>query len=455
MRRFGSFELVARLGRGGSAEVWRALWRGPHGFVREVALKRLLPERLADPKLRASLLTEARLAARLTHPNVAQVLEVIEAAGEPAIVMELVDGCDVRTLMRALSRFGPPSPGLGAFVAHEVCRALGAAHAERPPILHRDVSSTNVLVSREGTVKLADFGIGKALEEAEGDGGTASIKGNLGYMAPEQLARAALGPSADVYAAGVLLWEMLTGRRLLSAALAVDEAAEARLRPIVAPSTVSAAVPPELDAVVARATALDPRARFVDGAAMAEALVASMHQLGFGATQLAALVRDHAPPPPESEPMRHTMTGGAEVIDDAATELGGAPDLPVPRRVPWVLVAALAGGAAIGAWLAWPRPVAVTPVGAAPLAVPFAAPPSVAPPSVAPPSAAPPSVAPPVAAPITATPTAATPIVEPLPSSRVTRARPHRRSPSPPSPAPPANQAPDFVDGKLVNPFKH
>jgi tRNA A-37 threonylcarbamoyl transferase component Bud32 len=448
MRRFGPFELVARLGRGGSAEVWRAILRGPHGFTREVALKRLLPERLADAKVRDSLLTEARLAARLTHPNVAQVLEVVEAAGEPAIVMELVDGCDLRTLMRDLVRLGgPPPPGLGAFVAHEVCRALGAAHAERPPILHRDVSSTNVLVSRDGTVKLADFGIGKALEEADGDGRTASLKGNLGYMAPEQLARAPLGPSADVYAAGVLLWEMLTGRRLLSAALALDEAAEARRRPIVAPSTVSAAVPPELDAVVARATAHDAQARFVDGAAMAEALAPWMHQLGFGPTRLAALVRDHAPPPPEAEPVRHTMTGGAQAIDDAATEVdaaaainAGARDLPAPRRVPWLLVAALTAGAALGVWLAWPLPVAeVPPPPAAPVRT----------------TAVPAPLAP---TPLARTPIVATPIAEPRSTSRtparVAHPKPARTPPAAAPASPPPAKAPDFVDGKLVNPFK-
>ncbi|HEX9103875.1 MAG TPA: serine/threonine-protein kinase, partial [Polyangia bacterium] len=271
MRRFGEFELTARLGRGGSAEVWRAVHRGAHGFARTVALKRLLPERLADDRLRASLLDEARLAARLTHANIAQVLELVEAGGEHAIVMELVDGCDLRTLLKAMAPVGPPPPGLGAFVVHEVCRALGAAHATRPPILHRDVSTTNVLVARTGAVKLADFGIGKALAEAATDG-TASLKGNLGYMAPEQLARAPVSPATDVYAVGVLLWELLTGRRLFSAAFELAAASEARQRPIPPPSTLNAAVPPALDAICARATAPSPAERWRDGAAMAQAL---------------------------------------------------------------------------------------------------------------------------------------------------------------------------------------
>ena len=118
-----------------------------------------------------------------------------------------------------------------------------------------------MLVARIGAVKLADFGIGKALEEASTDG-TASLKGNLGYMAPEQLARAPVSPATDVYAAGVLLWEMLTGRRLFAAAFELAASAEARTRPIAPPSTINPAVTPALDAIVARATAIAPGERW-------------------------------------------------------------------------------------------------------------------------------------------------------------------------------------------------
>jgi serine/threonine protein kinase len=422
MRRFGQFELAARLGRGGSAEVWRAVQRGAHGFERTVALKRLLPERLADDKLRRSLLDEARLAAPLTHANVAQVLEVVEAGGEYAIVMELVDGCDLRTLMKAMARLGPPAAGLGAFVAHEVCRALGAAHTTRPPILHRDVSTTNVLVSRTGAVKLADFGIGKALEEAATDG-TASLKGNLGYMAPEQLARAPVSPATDVYAAGVLLWETLTGRRLFAAAFDLAASAEARQRPVPPPSTVSAAVPPALDAVCARAMALAPAERWSDGAAMARALEPHVHALGFGPTQLAALMQDFAPPPVEDEPARHTMTAAgatATVVDPTVVD---PPRPEPPRRARFLVAAALGAAAGLGAFVAWPGHVE---------------------------ELAPPQRAAEVASP------APRPLAAPLPPA-----------PPPPAPslmehaqmehahkAPPKKAAtPDLVDGKLLNPF--
>ncbi len=414
MRRFGELELLARLGRGGSAEVWRAVYPSAHGVARTVALKRLLPERLADAKLRVALLDEARLAARLTHVNVAQVLELVEAGGEHAIVMELVDGCDLRALLRALAPLGPPPPGLGAFVAHEVGRALGAAHALRPPILHRDVSTTNVLIARTGAVKLADFGIGKALAEASTDG-TASLKGNLGYMAPEQLARAPVSPATDVYAAGVLLWEMLTGRRLFAAAFELAASVEARARPIAPPSTVNPAVTPALDAIVQRATATAPGDRWSDGAAMARALEPEVHALGFGPTQLATLMRDFAPPPVEDEPQRHTVTvGGA-----TATIVDPPSAAPVPRRAPFTIAAALALSAGLGAFAAWPSHVEE-----------LAPPPHAVPVAPVPPR--------PIATPL---PTAGT-----QPTTAQKASSVHKVAPKKPA-------TPDLVDGKLLNPF--
>jgi eukaryotic-like serine/threonine-protein kinase len=407
MKQFGPFDLESRLGRGGSAEVWRATRRGPHGFARAVAVKRLLPER-RNPHLVRALLDEARLAARLSHRNVAQVLEVIDVGGEAAIVMELVDGCELRALVQSLGRRGPPPPGFGAFVTHEVARALAAAHAERPPILHRDVSPTNVLVSRGGEVKLADFGIGKALAD-DGDDVTGSFKGNLGYMAPEQLARAPLSPASDVYAAGALAWELLTGARLFPA---FDAAARART--VEPPSRRNAAVPPELDAVVLRALSPSPRDRFADGGELADALAPLVHRLGFGETQLAAAMLDVAPP--DDDGARHTQTNAPAPAPPSSS--------PPPPRRPLALL--LIGGAALAgvvAFFAWPRPIA----------------------SLPPP---PPSHQTPTPLPIAATlPPPPTPSSPPTPTT------------SPPS-TPPKKSArkhpgakPTLVDGKLVDPF--
>ena len=224
--------------------------------------------------------------------------------------MELVDGCDLRSLLRALAPLGPPPPGLAAFVAHEVARALGAAHAMRPPILHRDVSTTNVLVARTGAVKLADFGIGKALEEASTDG-TASLEGQprlhgagaararAGRSGDRRLRRrrAALG---DAHRPAPLRRRVRAGR--------VGGGAHRVRSPLRRRSTRRCT--PALDAICARATAHLPAERWSDGSAMARALEPELYAFGFGPTQLAALMRDFAPPPVEDEPRRHTMTAG-------------------------------------------------------------------------------------------------------------------------------------------------
>jgi serine/threonine protein kinase len=454
MRRFGPFELEARLGSGGSAEVWRAARHGPHGFARAVALKRLLPERLGDARLKRALLDEARLAATLTHANVAQVLELVEIDGEPAIVMELVEGCELRALLHALAPLGPPAPGLGAFVAHEVCRALAAAHDERPPILHRDVSPTNVLLSLTGAVKLADFGISKALVD-DGDRPVTALKGNLGYMAPEQLARAPIGPAADVYSAGVLLWEMLTARRLFPA-LDLTTTEDVRRRAIPAPSSLNPPVPAALDAICARALAAAPGARFADGGAMAEALAPIAHQLGFGPTQLAELMHAYAPAPGPSALERHTVTGapaGAPrhtVTVDVATVI----DAPRGRGARALLATALAGGALCGAWLALPAPsspsaplAAIAPLGrhdepspASPVAQPAPAPPL---PSPSQRVLFPPPPSPSQQAPSVAEPSVVAPSLEaPAEREPARKHGPRKRGDA------------SLVGGKLVDPFR-
>jgi hypothetical protein len=323
---------------------------------------------------------------------------------------------------------------MAAFIASEVAAGLDYAHRQKDAagrplhIVHRDVSPANILLSWEGEVKLADFGIAKVAraDALRGPWVTAGLKGNLGYMAPEQLARAPVSPATDVYAAGVLLWELLTGRRLFAAAFELAASAEARQRPIAPPSTLNPAVPPALDAVCARATALAPGDRFADGAAMAQALEPTVHALGFGPTQLAALMRDFGPPPVDDEPARHTVT-----VAGATATVVDPPRITPPRRARFAIAAALGAAAGIGAFVGWPRHVE----------------------ELAPPPSAPSVVA-----------TAPRPIATPLPTAATPR--PTAAAPSAPHPslmerraatkAPPAKKAgaPDFVDGKLLNPFQ-
>src|SRR5579871_2751117 len=196
--RFGKYQLIEPLGKGGMAEVWRAQILGPAGFARTLVIKRILPHLAADPQLVKLFLAEAKLSARLSHPNVVQVFELGEVDGEWFLAMEYVRGRDLGAIVRAVVERGappgaPPHPGLAAFVVREVCRALAYAHAltddDGAPLrlIHRDVSPANVMCSFDGAVKLLDFGIAKALARSGESTQTGALRGKLGYLAPEQV----------------------------------------------------------------------------------------------------------------------------------------------------------------------------------------------------------------------------------------------------------------------------
>ena len=398
MRTFGRYELVEPIASGGMAEVWRARAVGPAGVEKEVALKLVRRELDARPEFARMFVEEARLAARLTHANVVQVFELVEEEGRHAIAMELVRGHDLaRVLERARQaglRLGLPR---ALQVVAGVARALDYAHRRaeggRPlGIVHRDVSPHNVLLSFEGEVKLADFGIARAASQAGlTDPGT--VKGKLAYMAPEQAGGEAVDGRADVFALGVLAWELCTGRRLFARDTeAATLAAVVSGPPISPPSAWNEAVPPALDAAILGALARDPAARTASAGEVAEAasavllkvargpedldLRAFMHQLWPGGAVPAAppeatVVRSAAPGevrtrarPPAAPPAagRAPAQGG----EPAATEtLLAARRRPASRAVLGAAVA-LALAVAVAAASRGRPPAAVAPVGEAP-----------------------------------------------------------------------------------------
>jgi tRNA A-37 threonylcarbamoyl transferase component Bud32 len=285
VRLFGRYQLVEPIASGGMAEVWRARATGPAGVEKEVALKLVRGEHGAGSDFARMLVEEARLAARLTHANVVQVFELVEEGGRHAIAMELVRGHD---LGRVLERCRQAGLRLGlpraVHLCVEVARALDYAHrlAEggRPlGVVHRDVSPANVLVSFEGEVKLADFGIARAMTQAGlTDPGT--VKGKLAYMAPEQARGERVDGRADVFALGVLCWELCAGRRLF--ARESDAATLAALLdagPVSPPSAWNEAVPPGLDAAVLGALARQPSARTASAGDLGAALSAVLLRL--------------------------------------------------------------------------------------------------------------------------------------------------------------------------------
>ncbi|MBM4779601.1 MAG: serine/threonine-protein kinase [Archangiaceae bacterium] len=214
MQRLGRYELLGRLGRGSTAEVLAAQLTGPGGFVRRVAIKRMHPELAQRPRFRELLLVEARLAATLEHRNIVQVYELLEEGDELLVVMEYADGGSLRTLLQAAGGRPVPWPVV-AQIGAEVCAALSHLHRlcdleGRPlELVHRDVSPENVLLTRSGGVKLADFGIARArgLEQRAGR----EIIGHVQYMPAEQQLDLGADEKVDVFALGAVLYELATG----------------------------------------------------------------------------------------------------------------------------------------------------------------------------------------------------------------------------------------------------
>jgi serine/threonine protein kinase len=220
--RFGGFEIGRRIGKGGMAEVYEAVRAGPHGFYKRVALKRILSDLARDPVFVRMFIDEAKLAARLEHPNIVQVFDFGEDEGELFLAMELIDGSSVNQILRAAASRGEAVPLESAlYITHQCARALAYAHKARDDeglplrIVHRDVSPSNMLVTRTGHVKLADFGIAKAVFQKK-KSGEGNVRGKLGYMSPEQVLNRPLDGRSDVFSLSIVLAEMLLGETLFS-----------------------------------------------------------------------------------------------------------------------------------------------------------------------------------------------------------------------------------------------
>jgi serine/threonine-protein kinase len=280
--RFGHYVLTARLGRGGMADVFRARREGLPGFQRNVVVKRILAAHHEEPAFVQMLINEAKIAARLTHPNIVQVYELGETHGELFIAMELVEGKDLLGLLRRLAQKQPGRaalpPACSAYVAREVCRGLAHAHQHKDekgvarPIIHRDISPQNIMLSYDGQVKLCDFGIAKALDGMKDETRTGVLKGKVAYMSPEQVSGQTPSPQSDIFALGIVLHEMLTGRRLFKGLSEYDTLQNVRSMPVRPPSARNAEVTADLDAIVLRALERDRARRYESAAEMAREL---------------------------------------------------------------------------------------------------------------------------------------------------------------------------------------
>jgi serine/threonine-protein kinase len=265
----GRYVLFREIAHGGMATVHLARMRGLAGFARTVAIKRLHPPFARDPEFVTMFLDEARLAARIQHPNVVPVLDVVASSGELFLVMEYVHGESLYKLLRhaRLTNQTVPLNILVGVIVH-VLHGLHAAHDARSErgdpldIVHRDVSPQNVLVGADGVARVLDFGVAKAAQRAHGDTGGGIIKGKLRYMPPEQVEARDVDRRADVYSAAAMLWEALTQRPLFTERDAVKLMPEILRCKHEPPSKHRPDVAPELDAVVLRGLSREPDDRY-------------------------------------------------------------------------------------------------------------------------------------------------------------------------------------------------
>lgn len=272
----GRYDLFMEIARGGMAAVYLGRQRGAVGFSRTVAIKRLHPHFAHDPEFVAMFLDEARLAARIRHPNVASTLDVGTLAGELFLVMELVVGASLSALAREGAE--PPSVHVAAAILLDVLHGLDAAHHARSEsgeplhIVHRDISPQNVLVGVDGSARLLDFGIAKAANRLNDSTDEGTLKGKLPYMAPELVRGVPANRATDLYATGVVLWELLTGKQLFVAEHQAAVLERLLYAKVPAPSTLRADGSTALDEVAAVAIARDPTQRYESAAAMALAV---------------------------------------------------------------------------------------------------------------------------------------------------------------------------------------
>jgi serine/threonine-protein kinase len=274
----GRYELLLPVAAGGMAMVWAARLKGSRGFQKIVAVKTMLPKLSEDPQFERMFLDEASLASRIHHPNVVEVLDLGEANGVLFIAMEWLDGVPLNQVMKAAKGASGIPSGVAIHILTHAAEGLHAAHELKDDnnsyigLVHRDVSPQNILVGHDGLTKMVDFGLAKAT--ALGDGATRAgqLKGKISYMAPEQIRGDPLDRRADVFALGVVLYAVTTGKHPFR-----RESEGATLFAISAPDPAPApsrfmTYPPELEAVLMKAVAKDPDKRYGSSLEFARAL---------------------------------------------------------------------------------------------------------------------------------------------------------------------------------------
>jgi serine/threonine-protein kinase len=280
------YRVVEKLESGGMAEVFRAESEGLQGFKKQVAIKRVLPHLSEKKKFIQMFLDEARLSAQLSHSNCVQVFDIGVGDNAYFIVMEYVDGANLKAIAESLRKSNREFPmAAAALIASEICKGLSYAHEMRDPngvelkIVHRDMSPPNVLVTKFGEVKIVDFGLAKAnsqLERSE----PGIIKGKFSYLSPEAALGQEVDARTDIFAVGIILWELLAGQRLFLGETDFQTVKKVQQAVVPSISQINRNVPPELEKIMNRALARDPNVRYQTARELGVDLVKFLFKFG-------------------------------------------------------------------------------------------------------------------------------------------------------------------------------
>jgi len=303
---FGKYYLLDRIGVGGMAEVFLAVAMGPEGFQRRLVIKRMLSHLSRDRAFVKMFIDEAKLSGLLSHPNLVQIFEFGQIEESFFIAMEHVHGETLLAIKQKLTDMGRLAPvGATLAIIREVCRGLDYAHSLEGPngqplgIVHRDISPSNVMLSFHGGVKVLDFGIARITEELrETKTQAGTVKGKVSYMAPEQLRMESVDGRADVFSVGIVLHEMLTGRRLFKSHNEYSGARMVMEAPVALPSSVNPDVPALVDPIVMRALERNRDLRYQTAGEMADDLEKALQEMRASPDEPRKLLVSLFPPGP-------------------------------------------------------------------------------------------------------------------------------------------------------------
>jgi serine/threonine-protein kinase len=326
------YRVLERLASGGMAEVFLAESAGIEGFKKQVAIKRVLPHLSEKKRFIAMFLDEARLSAHLSHSNVAQVFDIGVGDNAYFIVMEYVDGSDLKGVIDFMAKSGQSMPIEAAcFIAAKICEGLTYAHelkgadGQSMQIVHRDMSPPNVLITKYGEIKIVDFGLAKATSQLE-KSEAGIIKGKFSYLSPEAAQGGEVDLRTDIFAVGIILWELLSGKRLFLGETDFATVKQVQAAQIPSLRQQNPSIPPELEGILARALARDPQNRYGSARDLGRDLTSFLYRFGrpVSAFDIAEFVRGAVAHRKKQQPDKSSIID--KLIEEALLEFTSLQD---------------------------------------------------------------------------------------------------------------------------------